>query len=259
MADAEPPKPNAAEGTLLSHLFELRDRLVRALVGVALVSAPLLYYSNDVYLFVAAPLLTQLPTGSSMIATDITSPFVTPIKLALTVAFVLAAPWVLYQLWAFVAPGLYRRERKLVGPLIMSSTLLFYAGMAFAYYLVFPAAFRFFVLTAPPGVTVMTDIKQYLDFVLNMFIAFGAAFELPVVVVLLSYMGALDPKVLSQKRPYVFLGVAVVAALITPPDAFSMVALTLPMYGLFEVGLLVAHRLARSKADVEAAAREDTR
>ncbi len=252
MAQTEPNEPSPSEGTFLSHLLELRNRLVYALLGVAVLSIPLIYFSNDVYLFVAQPLMAQMPQGAGMIATDITSPFMTPVKLALTVAFVISAPWVLYQLWAFIAPGLYRHERRLVVPLIISSTVLFYAGMAFAYYVVFPAVFFFFIHTAPPGILVMTDIKSYLDFVFGMFIAFGVAFEVPVAVVLLAHMGVVNPETLGQKRPYVFLWIFVVAAVLTPPDVFSQIALGLPMYGLFEVGLLVARRAYRAKAAAEA-------
>lgn len=249
----EQNQQNPAESTLLSHLLELRDRVALALIGVALISVPLLIFSNDVYVFVAKPLMDQLPGGAGMIATDISSPFMTPIKLAFTVAVVLAAPWILYQVWAFIAPGLYRHERKLVVPLLLSSTLLFYAGMAFAYFAVFPAVFQFFISTAPPGVTVMTDIKSYLDFVFGMFIAFGIAFEVPVAVVLLSRMGAINPETLADKRPYVLLGVFVVAAVLTPPDVFSQTSLALPMYVLFEVGLLVARRVRRKALEIDAA------
>jgi sec-independent protein translocase protein TatC len=247
MADEPKPETNGAEATFLSHLIELRNRLFYALVGVFLVSLPLLVFSNDVYVLIAKPLMAQLPAGTGMIATDIASPFMTPIKLAFIVALVLAAPWVLYQLWAFIAPGLYRHERRLVVPLLVSSTVLFYAGMAFAYFAVFPSVFYFFISTAPPGVSVMTDIKSYLDFVFGMFIAFGIAFEVPVAVVLLARIGVLNPATLAQKRPYVFLGIFVIAAILTPPDVFSQTFLALPMYVLFEVGLFFAHRVYRAR------------
>jgi sec-independent protein translocase protein TatC len=242
----EKPETGGAEGSLLSHLLELRNRLLYSLVAVGVLSLPALYFSNDLYALIARPLIEQLPAGASMIATEIASPFVTPIKLALVVAFVLAAPFLLYQLWAFIAPGLYRHERRLVLPLLVSSTVLFYAGMAFAYFVVFPAVFYFFVATAPPGVTVMTDIRSYLDFVFSMFIAFGVAFEVPVAVVLLSHLGVLNPETLAEKRPYVLLAIFVVAAILTPPDVFSQVALGLPMYVLFEVGLVFARRARRT-------------
>lgn len=254
MAEPEKPnEPNAPESSFLSHLLELRDRLLYAVIGVAVVFFALLPFSNDVYVLVAKPLMTQLPQGASMIATDISSPFMTPIRLVFIVSLVLSVPWLLYQVWAFVAPGLYQRERRLVVPLLVSSTLLFYAGMAFAYFAVFPAVFQFFIATTPSGVTVMTDIKSYLDFVFGMFIAFGVAFEVPVAVILLARMGIVNPETLAEKRPYIFLLAFIIAAVLTPPDVFSQVALALPMYGLFEVGLLFARRShrQRQKADVD--------
>lgn len=253
---AEPNETPSAEGSFLSHLLELRNRLVYSLLAVGVFSVPALIYSNEIYALIAEPLTRQLPAGAHMIATEIASPFVTPVKLAILVAFVAAAPFVLYQLWAFVAPGLYRHERRFVAPLVISSTLLFYGGMAFAYFVVFPTVFQFFIATAPPGVTVMTDIRSYLDFVFSMFIAFGIAFEVPIAVVLLVRMGVVDPEVLAQKRPYVFLGVFVIAAILTPPDVFSQLFLGLPMYALFEVGLFVARRV-RPAAGAETTASHD--
>jgi len=244
---AEPEKANGSEGSFLSHLLELRNRLLYAFVGIGVVFLGLLPFSNDVYVFVAKPLMERLPAGAGMIATDIASPFTTPIRLVLVTSAVVAVPWVLYQVWAFVAPGLYRRERRLVAPLLISSTLLFYAGMAFAYFVVFPSVFEFFIATTPPGVHVMTDIKAYLDFVFGMFIAFGVAFEVPVAVVLLAHMGVIDPHALAKKRPYMFLLAFIIAAVLTPPDVFSQTALALPMYGLFEIGLLVARRAHRRR------------
>ncbi len=243
---AQPESPGAAEGSLISHLLELRDRLLYALAGVGIVFVILLFFANDLYALVSRPLMERLPAGMSMIATDVASPFITPIKLAGVAAFVLTAPWVLYQVWAFVAPGLYRHERRLVIPLLVSSTVLFYAGMAFAYAVVFPLVFDFFIQTAPPGVAIMTDIKSYMDFVFSMFIAFGIAFEVPVAVVLLARMGVIDPEKLAGKRPYVFLWVFIVAAVMTPPDVLSQTALGLPMYVLFEVGLFTARRMKRA-------------
>lgn len=249
---AEPEKSEFAEGSFVSHLIELRNRLLYAMIAIAVIFAPLAFYSNDVYELLARPLIDVLPQGTSMIATDVASPFLTPIKLSLLVAVVIAVPFILYQLWAFVAPGLYRHERRLVVPLLVSSTVLFYAGMAFAYYVVFPVVFTFFVGTAPKGVAVMTDIKSYLDFVFTMFFAFGIAFEVPVALVLLVKMGAVDPESLAKKRPYVLLGVFVIAAILTPPDVFSQTFLALPMYVLFEVGLLVSRRMRRADAVREA-------
>jgi sec-independent protein translocase protein TatC len=251
MAD-EQNQVNHAEGSFLSHLVELRNRLTYALMGVGAIFFSLVWFANDVYAFIARPLLDKMPQGASMIATDISSPFMAPIKLVLVVSLTAAIPWVLYQVWAFVAPGLYRHERRLVVPLLVSSTVLFYAGMAFAYFFVFPMMFKFFIDTAPSGVTVMTDIRSYLDFVFGMFIAFGIAFEVPVAVVLLARMGVVDPRTLASKRPYVFLGIFIIAAVLTPPDVFSQIALGVPMYALFEIGLLFARVAARKAEDVPA-------
>lgn len=257
MAEPNPTAEPEAEASFLSHLLELRNRLFYSLLAIGIVAVPALYFSNEIYAFIAKPLTEALPTGAHMIATEIASPFVTPIKLAFIVAFVAAAPVVLYQLWAFIAPGLYQHERRFAFPLIVSSVLLFYGGMAFAYFVLFPVVFQFFIATAPPGVTVMTDIRAYLDFVFSMFIAFGIAFEVPVAVVLLARMGMINPETLAQKRPYVFLGVFVVAAILTPPDVFSQTFLALPMYFLFEVGLLVARRV-RPKSDESTEVAGDT-
>ena len=230
----------------ISHLLELRNRLMYAVITVGVVFGALLPFSNDVYTLLARPLMAVLPAGVGMIATDVASAFLTPIKVTLALAIVVSIPMILYQLWAFVAPGLYRHERRMTIPLLVSSTLLFYAGMAFAYFVVFPVAFGFFVKTAPQGVTMMTDIKSYIDFVYSMFFAFGIAFELPVALILLAWMGVIDPEKLATKRPYVVLWVFIVAAFITPPDVFSQVLLAVPMLILFEIGLFVARRLARS-------------
>jgi len=253
MAEKDNP---AAEGSFLSHLLELRNRVLYALIGVGAVFGVLVFFANEIYVLVARPLLQAMPQGAGMIATEIASPFLAPIKLTLILSFVAAAPLVLYQLWAFVAPGLYRHERRLVLPLLVSSTLLFYGGMAFAYFVVFPVVFQFFVSTAPPGITVMTDIKAYLDFVLSMFLAFGIAFEVPVALVLLTRMGAINPERLAQQRPYVVLWVFIIAAVLTPPDVFSQIFLAIPMLLLFEVGLFIARRVRPSPG--EAAHRELT-
>ncbi len=237
---------NTPVSNFISHLLELRNRLMYAVITVGVVFGALLPFSNDVYTSLARPLMDKLPQGAGMIATDVASAFLTPIKVTLALAIVVSIPMILYQLWAFVAPGLYRHERRMTIPLLVSSTLLFYAGMAFAYFVVFPVAFGFFVQTAPQGVTMMTDIKSYIDFVYSMFFAFGIAFELPVALVLLAWMGIIDPEKLATKRPYVVLWVFIVAAFITPPDVFSQVLLAIPMLILFEIGLFVARRLARS-------------
>jgi sec-independent protein translocase protein TatC len=245
-AQADPEeKTEGAEGSFLSHLIELRNRLLAAFIAVGIVFAVLvgLVGANRIYALLARPLLAALPQGASMIATEVASPFLTPLKLSFILAFVLAIPYVLYQLWAFVAPGLYRHERRLVLPLLVSSTVLFYAGMAFAYFAVFPLVFQFFVEIAPPGVTVMTDIRAYMDFVLSMFVAFGVAFEVPVALVLLARLGILNPDTLAKKRPYVVLWVFVIAAILTPPDVFSQTFLAVPTLLLFEIGLFIARRV----------------
>ena len=204
-------------------------------------------FANKVYGLLAKPLLGVLPQGASMIATEVASPFLTPIRLTFAVAVVIAIPYVLYQIWAFVAPGLYRHERRVAVPLLFSSIFLFYTGMAFAYFVVFPVAFGFFAHSAPEGVVMMTDIKAYLDFVFSMFFAFGIAFEIPVAVVILSYMGIVNPESLAKKRSYVIVGAFVVAAVLTPPDVFSQVLLALPTILLFEIGLFFARR-SKAKA-----------
>lgn len=229
-----------AEQPLISHLVELRSRLIRSVMAILLVFLALIYFSNNIYDFVAQPLLSQLPAGTSMIATDVATPFITPIKLTLVVSFFVTIPYLLYQAWAFIAPGLYQHERRLVMPLVASSAVLFYGGMAFAYYVVFPLVFGFFTSTAPAGVTVATDIASYLDFVLTLFFAFGVAFEIPVATILLCWTGVTTPASLREKRPYVIVGVFVVGMLLTPPDVFSQTLLAIPMWGLWELGLFFA-------------------
>ena len=222
---------------LISHLIELRKRLLNCIVAVLVIFLALIYFANDIYHAVASPLINQMPAGASMIATDVASPFFTPIKLTMIVSVFLAVPVILYQVWAFVAPALYRHERKLVMPLLFSSTLLFYVGVAFAYFIVFPLAFGFFAKTAPQGVTIATDITNYLDFVMTLFMAFGVAFEVPVAIVLLCWTGITNPDDLKKKRPYILVGAFVVGMLLTPPDVFSQTLLAIPMYCLFEVGV----------------------
>ena len=240
----EPEK--LAEGTLISHLLELRDRLLRALVAVAIAFLPMVFYSNDLFTFVAQPLIAKLPQGSNLIATGVMSPFTTPFKLSFFAALMLAMPFVIYQLWAFVAPGLYRHERRFAVPLLISAIVLFYVGIAFAYYFVFPVMFEFFAHTTPKGVTMMTDINNYLDFVLTMFFCFGLAFEVPVAVVLLVVMGIVPLEKLKRNRGYVLIGIFILAALLTPPDAISQVSLAIPMYLLYEGGILMARLLTRN-------------
>lgn len=240
------------EQPLIAHLLELRNRLVKCALGWLIVFAPLAFFANDVYSLLAAPLLQHLPQGATMIATEVASPFLTPFKLAALLAVVLAIPWLLFQVWAFVAPGLYASERRLVLPLIVSSTLLFYVGMAFAYFLVFPAVFKFFAAVAPEGVTVMTDIRHYLDFVLGMFLAFGLAFEMPVAIILLVWTGMATPAKLKEIRGYVLIGCFVVAAILTPPDVLSQILLAGPMYLLYEFGIVMSRWLVPGHREVEA-------
>ncbi|MEQ9967577.1 Sec-independent protein translocase subunit TatC [Pectobacterium carotovorum] len=225
---------------LISHLIELRKRLLNSIICVLAVFVVLVYFANDIYQVVSAPLIKQLPAGASMIATDVASPFFTPIKLTMIVSVFVAAPLVLYQVWAFVAPALYKHERRLMMPLLVSSSLLFYSGMAFAYFVVFPLAFGFFAKTAPVGVLIATDINNYLDFVMALFMAFGVSFEVPVAIVLLCWSGVVTPEELKKKRPYILVGAFVVGMLLTPPDVFSQTLLAIPMYLLFEIGVFFA-------------------
>jgi sec-independent protein translocase protein TatC len=251
----EPEK--LAEGTLISHLLELRDRLLRALIAVGIAFVPCLLNANELFSFVAQPLLEKLPAGSNLIATGVMSPFTTPFKLSFFAALLIAMPYVLYQLWAFVAPGLYRKERRFAVPLLVSAILLFYVGVAFAYYFVFPVMFQFFAHTTPKGVSMMTDINNYLDFVLTMFFCFGLAFEVPVAVVLLVVMGLVRVESLAKNRGYVLIGIFILAALLTPPDAIAQCSLALPMYLQYEGGILMARLLARRRAAAEAAGTGD--
>jgi sec-independent protein translocase protein TatC len=246
MAAEEPDLKS--EGSLFSHLLELRNRLLYSVIGVLVFFIPAAIFSQDLYSLIAAPLMSVLPEGTTMIATEVASPFLTPLKLAFVVAIVFAIPVLLYQLWAFIAPGLYKHEQKMVFPLLFSSTFLFYCGMAFAYFVVFPLVFDFFTSVAPAGVQIMTDISSYLDFIFSMFLAFGIAFEVPVAVVLLVRGGIVDADKLAEKRPYVVLWAFVVAMLLTPPDVISQTLLAIPMLILFELGLFVARR-TKKKAD----------
>ncbi|WP_413113028.1 twin-arginine translocase subunit TatC [Thaumasiovibrio sp. DFM-14] len=225
---------------LIQHLVELRGRLLRALSAVMVFFLGLVWFANDIYAFLSAPLIARLPEGATMIATDVASPFFTPLKLTLVVSVFLAVPVILYQVWAFVAPGLYQHEKKLVNPLLISSSLLFYAGVAFAYYVVFPLVFSFFTATTPEGVQMATDIASYLDFVLAIFFAFGVAFEVPIAIILLCWTGATDPQTLASKRPYIIVASFVVGMLLTPPDMISQTLLAIPICILFELGLFVS-------------------
>lgn len=240
------------EQPLIAHLLELRNRMVRALLGIGLCFLPLAFYAKEIYSFLAAPLLKLLPAGATMIATEVASPFLTPFKFSAAAAVFIAMPWVLYQIWAFVAPGLYQNERRFAVPLLASSTLLFYAGIGFAYYAVLPVVFRFFVGVAPIGVQVMTDISKYLDFVLTIFFSFGIAFETPIAIVLLVRTGFVTPAKLAAHRDYVFVGAFVVGAIFTPPDVISQCLLAIPVYLLYELGILAARWVTPGIRQVEA-------
>lgn len=250
------PSQEATE-TLLSHLIELRDRILRMFLAILVVFLFLFPFANQIYTFLARPLMVHLPEGTSMIAIEVAAPFLIPFKLVLLLAVVLAIPYILYQVWAFVAPGLYKHEKRLAMPLVASSTVLFYLGMAFAYFVVFPLIFAFFTATAPEGVAVMTDISRYLDFVIMLFIAFGIAFEVPIATILLVSMGATTPEKLAAKRPYVIVGAFVIGMVLTPPDIISQTLLALPMWVLFEIGLQLSKIMQRRKAAEAAAAGTD--
>ena len=240
-----------AEGTLISHLLELRDRLLRAVIVVSVAFIPCAIYSNEIFSYLAQPLIAKLPKGASLIATSVTSTFTTPFKLSFFVALFFSVPYVLWQIWAFVAPGLYKKEKSLAVPLILTSVVLFYVGVAFAYYVVFPVMFEFFAATTPKGVTMMTDINQYMDFILTMFLCFGVAFEVPIAVVLLVTTGAMQLKTLTEARGYVLIAIFVIAAILTPPDAVSQCIMAIPMYLLFEGGVMMARIIKRSRPDEE--------
>ena len=236
---------STANQPLMAHLLELRNRLLRVFVVVLVVFAALLPFSESLYLYISEPLRAFLPSTSTMIATEVTSPFLTPFKLALVSAIFLSMPYILYQLWAFVAPALYKQEKKIALPLFCASVILFYTGMAFAYYLVFPLVFLFFTSVAPEGISVMPDIRAYLDFVLKLFMAFGLSFQIPIAVVILSWLGTVDPNKLATKRPYVFVLCFIVGMLLTPPDIISQALLAIPMWLLFEVGILFGRLVSK--------------
>jgi sec-independent protein translocase protein TatC len=244
------------EGSLLSHLLELRTRLLKMVVAVLVIFICLVPFADRIFTLAAEPLMARLPEGTSMIATQVASPFLTPFKLSLALAVFLAMPVLLYQAWAFIAPGLYKHERRLVMPLMASSIVLFYSGVAFAYYIVFPLMFGFFTAVAPSGVTVMTDIAAYLDFVLALFFAFGFAFEVPVATVLAVWAGFTTPAKLAKKRPYVLLSAFVLGMLLTPPDIISQTLLAVPVYILFEAGIILSRVMVPGHKEVEAQQRE---
>jgi len=248
MNDSE-ERETLAEGSLISHLVELRSRLMRAVIAVFIVFIPCAMYSEKLFTLVALPLIEKMPQGTSMIATSIVAPFMAPLKLALLVAVFLAMPFVLYQVWAFVAPGLYRHEKRFAVPLVVSSIVLFYAGVAFAYFVVFPLMFAFLTSAAPQGVQVMTDMTNYLDFVLLLFFAFGIAFEIPIATVLLASTGMMKIEAMTKNRGYVILGIFIVAAFLTPPDAVSQCFMAVPMYLLYELGIVMSRILLKKKLE----------
>jgi len=239
--------------TLFDHLLELRTRLLHAVLGVLVVFCSLAYFAQDIYQYLALPLLSTMPEGTQMIATDVASPFFAPFKLTIVLSMFIAMPYILYQVWSFIAPGLYRNEKRLVVPLMVGSTVLFYSGIAFAYFVVFPVVFSFFNSVAPEGVTIATDISSYLDFVLKLFFAFGAAFEIPVVIILLCWTGVTDVNSLRQKRPYVIVGAFFIGMLLTPPDIISQTMLAIPMLLLFEVGLIFASFYTKKEDEISPA------
>lgn len=233
--------------TFISHLIELRDRLLRVVIGLILVFVVLFPFADQIYTLLAQPLLASLPAGGQMIATEVTTPFFVPMKMAMMAAFVLALPHTLYQVWAFVAPGLYLHERRFMMPLVVASTLLFLAGMAFAYFLVFPVVFGFITGYAPEGVAVMTDIGRYLDFVITLFIAFGLAFEVPIAVIMLVGFGFVQISTLKEIRAYVIVAAFVLGAVFTPPDIISQFMLAVPLWLLYEAGIFVAGFIEKRK------------
>jgi sec-independent protein translocase protein TatC len=237
---------NDRQQPLVQHLIELRNRLLKMILAVLVIFLGLAYFSNEIYSLVSQPLQDLLPENSSMIATDVASPFFAPFKLTIVVATLLAMPVILFQAWAFVAPGLYQREKRIAMPLMVLSVVLFYGGIAFAYFVVFPILFGFFTAVGPEEVQVMTDISSYLDFVLKLFFAFGLAFQIPIAVILMCWTGVTTPKALAQKRPYVIVGCFVVGMLLTPPDIFSQALLAGPMWLLFEMGLWFGLLVRRS-------------
>ena len=237
--------PDSGEQSFLSHLIELRERLLKAVAAVLVILLALVPIANKLYGWLALPLIKHLPQGGTMIATEVASPFLTPIKLAFFVAVIIAMPFILYQLWAFVAPGLYRNEKRLAVPVLVSAMVLFYVGCAFAYFLVLPAVFAFMTSVAPEGVAVMPDIGRYLDFVLVLFLAFGLCFEVPVVLIILVALGFVTPTQLAKSRAYAIVGAFIVAAVLTPPDVLSQMMLALPMCILYELGIFAARMLAR--------------
>ncbi len=248
---SSPEESTGQEQPLVSHLIELRDRVLRMVLAVLVVFLVLFPFANDLYTAISGPMREALPAGSTMISTKPIDPFLIPFKLSLQLAIFIAVPFILYQFWAFVAPGLYRHEKRLVMPLLVSSTLLFYLGMLFAYFVVFPLVFSFLAGTAPEGVEVATDMGSYLDFVMTLFFAFGVAFEVPIATIILVWMGVTTPEKLREKRPYVIVGTFVVGMLLTPPDIISQTLLAIPMWVLFELGVMFSRSFVRREESGE--------
>ena len=246
MTEEDNPEQSAS-GSLMSHLVELRDRVVRMVVAILVIFLGLFYWANDIYVYLAEPLTRHLPEGANMIAIEVASPFLTPFKLVLMLSVFLAMPVILYQCWSFVAPGLYANEKRIAGPLLVSSILLFYAGVSFAYFIVFPLVFAFFTSIGPEMVNISTDIGRYLDFVLALFFGFGLAFEVPIATIILVAIGFTTPKKLSEKRPFVIVGAFILGMLLTPPDVISQVLLALPVWVLFEGGLIASRIIFKDR------------
>ena len=247
----------SASGSLMSHLVELRDRVVRMVVAILVIFLGLFYWANDIYVYLAEPLTRHLPEGANMIAIDVASPFLTPFKLVLMLAVFLAMPVILYQCWAFVAPGLYANEKRIAMPLLVSSILLFYAGVSFAYFVVFPLVFAFFTSVGPEIVNISTDIGRYLDFVLALFFGFGLAFEVPIATIILVAIGFTTPQKLAAKRPFIIVGAFILGMLLTPPDVISQVLLALPVWLLFEGGLIASKIIFKDRVFDEEYAEDD--
>lgn len=234
---------------LIDHLIELRTRILHSIFSILIIFLPLFYFANDIYTYVSEPLRAFLPEGTTMIATEVASPFLAPFKLTLILSIFIAMPYILHQIWSFIAPGLYSNEKRVALPILTSSIALFYAGIAFAFYVVFPLVFGFFTSVAPDGVTIMTDINRYLDFVLKLFFAFGLAFEIPIATVLLVWTGATTVESLQRKRPYVIVGCFILGMVLTPPDVISQILLAIPMWILYEFGILFSKTLRTAESE----------
>ena len=246
-----PDNTQEPEKGFMSHLLELRDRMMRMVLVVLLLFLALFGFSEEIFTFVAQPLISLMPEGTSMIATGVAAPFLVPFKLVLMVSVFLAVPYLLYEIWAFIAPGLYKNEKSMAAPLLISSIILFYCGVAFAYFVLFPLLFGFLIAISPEGVVMMTDIGQYLDFILAIFFAFGIAFEVPIAVFLLIMIGATTPEALAEKRPYIVVGAFVIGMFLTPPDIISQTILALPMLLLFEAGLMISRMVLKRREEQE--------